>query len=136
MKEKANRSRAPIIALLVLAAAAGVLLAFWLARRPQADAGTKVLAVQVVHGSGGVKDFTVRTDADDLAQALLEHAPLGVKGGDGPFGLYIQTVDGETASDAERTFWSISRDGAALTVGASSQPIADGEHYELTLTQW
>ncbi len=136
MKEKANRSRAPIAALLVLAAVAGVFLAFWLARRPEADAGTKVLTVQVVHGSGSVKDFALRTDADDLAQALLEHAPLGVKGDDGPFGLYIQTVDGETASDAERTFWSISKDGAALTVGVSSQPIADGEHYELTLTQW
>lgn len=137
MREKANRSRAPIIALLVLVAAAGAVLAFWLARRPEAaDAGTKVLAVQVIHGSGSVKDFAVRTDADNLAQALLEHAPLGVKGSDGPFGLYIQTVDGETASDAEQTFWSISRDGAALTVGASAQPIADGEHYELTLTQW
>lgn len=136
MKERANRSRGPVIALLVLVAVVGLCLTFWLARRPEANEGTKALTVQVIHGDGSVRDFAIRTDADDLAQALLEHEPLGVKGDDGPFGLYIQTVDGETASDAEQTFWSISRDGTALTTGASSQPVADGEHYELTLTQW
>ncbi len=136
MKENANRSRGPVIALLVLAAAAGLCLAFWLARRPEANEGAKVLAVQVVHGDGSMRDFAIRTDADYLAQALLEYEPLGVQGDDGPFGLYIQTVDGETASDTEQTFWSISKDGAALTTGASGQPVADGEHYELTLAAW
>jgi len=136
MKEKANRSRGPIIALLVLVAVVGVCLAFWLARRPEATEGTKALAVQVIHGDGSIKDFEFRTEAEYLAQALLEHEPLGVKGDDGQFGLYIQTVDGETASDADQTFWSISKDGIALTVGASSQPVADGERYELTLTKW
>lgn len=136
MTRKAHRSRGPIIALLVLAAAVGLCLAFWLARRPETNEGSKILAVQVVHGDGSTKDFEIRTEAEYLAQALLEHEPLGVKGDDGQFGLYIQTVDGETASDADQTFWSISQDGVSLTVGASSQPVADGEHYELTLTKW
>lgn len=136
MPKNEHRSRGPVLALIALIAAAGLCLAFWLARRPETDEGIKVLAVQVVHGDGSVKDFEIRTDAEYLAQALLEHEPLGVKGGDGPFGLYIQTVDGETASDADQTFWSVSKDGEALTVGVSSQPVAGGEHYELTLSQW
>ena len=136
MSKKANRSRGPIIALIALIAAVGIFLALWLARRPETAEGAKTLAVQVVHGDGSVKDFEIRTDAEYLAQALLEHEPLGVQGEDGPFGLYIQTVDGETASDANHTFWSVSKDGTALSVGVSSQPVADGEHFELTLTEW
>lgn len=136
MEKRTTKSRAPLIALLVLIAAVAACLAFWLAVRPGTSEGTKALTVQVVHGDGGTKDFALQTEAEYLAQALLEHAPLGIAGEDGPFGLYIQTVDGETASDAEQTFWSISKDGEALTVGASSQPVADGERYELTLTRW
>lgn len=136
MARNASKSRGPVIALLALIAAAGVCLAFWLIRRPETGAGSKALTVQVIHGDGRVKDFELQTEAEYLAQALLEHEPLGVKGDDGPFGLYIQTVDGETASDADQTFWSISKDGTALTVGASSQPVFEGEHYELTLAQW
>ena len=51
-------------------------------------------------------------------------------------GCFITTVDGEAASNEEQTFWSISKDGVDLEVGADSQPIADGEHYELTLKTW
>lgn len=136
MDKKANPRRRPAIALIALIIAVGVCLTLWLVRRPETAPGTKALFVQVIHGDGGVKDFELQTKAEYLAQALLEHEPLSVRGDDGPFGLYIQTVDGETASDADRTFWSISRDGVPLTVGAGSQPVADGEHYELTLTQW
>lgn len=136
MTQKTSRGRGPLVALIVLITAAIVCLTFWLALRPETSEGTKTLAVQVVHGDGSTKDFKIQTDAEYLAQALLEYEPLGVKGDDGPFGLYIQTVDGETASDADQTFWSISKDGAALTVGASGQPVADGERYELTLTKW
>lgn len=136
MREKAHKSRGPIIALIVLMAAVAVCLTLWLVRRPGTNEGAKALTVQVVHGDGSTKDFQFRTEAEYLAQALLEHKPLGVSGDDSQFGLYIRTVDGETASDAEQTFWSISRDNTALTVGAGSQPVADGEHYELTLTKW
>lgn len=136
MAKKPRRSRGPITALIVLIAVVGVCLTFWLTRRPETNEGIKVLSVQVIHGDGSTKDFEIQTEAEYLAQALLDHEPLGVKGDDGQFGLYIQTVNGETASDADQTFWSISKDGTALTVGASSQPVADGEHYELTLTKW
>lgn len=136
MEKRKSEKYRPVIALIALTVVVGICLAFWLARRPETSAGEKVLSIQVIHGNGSVKDFVIQTEAEYLAQALLEHEPLGVNGEEDQFGLYIQTVDGETASDAERTFWSISKDGVALTVGASSQPVADGDHYELTLTKW
>lgn len=57
-------------------------------------------------------------------------------GSNGEYGLYITSVDGEEASDADQTYWSISQEGEMLTVGVDSQPIADGERYELTLSKW
>jgi len=57
-------------------------------------------------------------------------------GEDGPYGLHIKEVDGEVASDADKTFWAVALNGEDLMVGADSQPINDGESYALTLTTW
>ena len=80
--------------------------------------------------------FTLKTDAENLGAALVEDKDIGVTGEDSDYGIFITTVDGEAASNEEQTFWSISKDGVDLEVGADSQPIADGEHYELTLKTW
>lgn len=98
--------------------------------------GAKALTIQVVHGDGSAKNFDIHTDAENLGDALLEHKELAVVGSNGEYGLYITSVDGEEASDADQTYWSISQEGEMLTVGVDSQPIADGERYELTLSKW
>ena len=96
--------------------------------------GAKTFAAQIVDLEGNKVSFTVKTDKDIVGEALQE---LGVlEGEEGPYGLYIKEVDGEKASDAEQTFWSVSLNGESLMVGADLQPIVDGEHYELVLTKW
>ena len=100
------------------------------------DEGGITLTIQVVHGNGETKEFTIHTDAEYLGEALQEHEELGIIGEDGPYGLYIKEVDGEAASDEAHTFWNVSLNGEALMVGADQQPIQDGEHYELVLTKW
>ena len=126
MKKQMRRIFALALAVLVLAAAfTGC------AKKPG-----KTLTVDVTHGDGSTKTFTVKTDAENLGAALVEDKDIGVTGEDSQYGIYITTVDGEAASDDDQTFWSISKDGVDLEVGADSQPIADGEHYELTLKNW
>ena len=137
-KENHNmkKNKGPIIALAALLCAALLFGGVWLATRPTASAGAKALTIEVVHGNGETKEFSIRTDAEFLGQALDEVAEIGVVGEEGPYGLYIKTVDGEDASDADQTFWSVSLNGESLMVGADQQPIQDGEHYELVLTKW
>ncbi len=125
-----------IIGLVALVCAVVVFLVAYFATRGATTEGNKTLTIEIVHGNGDAQEYTVRTDAEYLGQALLEHEELGVVGENGPYGLYIKEVDGEQASDADQTFWSISQDGQSLMVGADKQPIADGEHYELVLTKW
>ena len=131
-----KKNKGPIIALAALLCVALLFAGVWFATRPDTGAGRKALTIEVVHGNGESKEFSIRTDAEYLGQALVEAEEIGVVGEDGPYGLYIKTVDGENASDADQTFWSVSLNGESLMVGADQQPINDGEHYELVLTKW
>lgn len=99
------------------------------------SATQKTVTVTVVHGDGTQREFTLQTAADTLSGAL-EEAALA-QGEDGPYGLYILTVDGETADEAQQQWWGLTQDGADVMTGAESVEIADGDHYELTLhTGW
>ena len=91
------------------------------------------ITVEVVHKSGESTEHTLTTTKTTLADALLE-ASLA-SGNEDTYGLYITTVDGETADySVDQSYWALSKDGEALMTGASDTKIADGEHYELTYT--
>ena len=131
-----KKNKGVIIALAALVLVAAVFAGVYFATRGETAVGSKELTIEIVHGNGETKEFTIRTDAEYLGEALQENKELGVIGEQGPYGLYIKEVDGEQASDADQTFWSVSLNGESLMVGADSQPINDGEHYELVLTKW
>lgn len=125
--EQLKKNRGPLIAAAVLIVIVLACVGIWMGTRPPAVEGAKALTIQVVHGDGSAKNFDIHTDAENLGDALLEHKELAVVGSNGEYGLYITSVDGEEASDADQTYWSISQEGEMLTVGVDSQPIADGE---------
>ena len=110
MKQQIRRILA--LALVVLALAA---IFTGCAKKPG-----KTLTVDVTHGDGTTKTFTVKTDAENLGAALVEDKEIGVTGEDSDYGIFITTVDGEAASNEEQTFWSISKDGVDL--GRRGQP--------------
>lgn len=121
-----------ILGLAVLAAVAAVLLLVYRTFAPKPVAGAKTVTVEVVHGDGTTRTEELHTDAEYLGEALKEAEGL-VDGEQGPYGLYIKSVDGEAASDADRTWWCITKGGAEVPTSADLTPIADGERYELTL---
>ncbi len=119
-----------VVALLVVVA---ILLGVYFATRPDANAGAKALEIHVVHGDGTKKVFTFGTDAEYLADALIEQDL--VFGEESEYGLFITTVDGETADESQEQWWCLTKAGEMLMTGASETVIADGETYELTLTE-
>ena len=125
-----NKKR--LISLLALAAVAAVLLGVWYASRPETSAGGKALTIEVVHGDGSANIFDVKTDAEYLADVLVDNEI--VVDNQSTYGLYILTADGETADESKQEWWCITRSGESLMTGASETPVADGEHYELTFT--
>lgn len=114
-------------------AAACWLPLLYLQTRPETAAGNKTIDVVVVHGDGSEAAFQYQTDAEYLGDVLTENGL--VEGTESTYGLFITTVDGETADDSLQQWWCITREGEMLSTGADQTPIADGEQYELTLTE-
>ena len=119
-----------IVAVAVLAVLlVGAMVAMY-AFAPETHAGSKTVVFQMVDKDGNSEEFTLKTDAQYLADALVE-AGLVEYAEDG---MYI-TINGITADwNADQAWWNICKDGEALMVGMNDQPIADGEHYEAVYT--
>lgn len=102
---------------------------------PQPVEGEKAIAVTVAHANGDTAAFSYQTDAAYLGELLTE-AGL-ISGTQGAYGLYVNTVDGETADESKQQWWCLTKDGAYMETGVDTTPIQDGECYELTLkTGW
>lgn len=95
--------------------------------------GAKTVKVTVKAGEHSVT-FTVKTDKDNLGDALLEHKL--VEGEDGAYGLYIKKVNGILADyDVDQTYWSFQIGGEAQMNGVSDAKIQGGESFELVRTK-
>ena len=96
-------------------------------------AGAKEIDVIVIHADQSENTFTCQTDAEYLGEVLLENKL--VDGEMGQYGLFITSVDGETADDSKQQWWCITKGGEQLNTSADTTPIADGDQFELTLTE-
>ena len=95
--------------------------------------GSKTVTVKVV-AEEQTLTFTLHTDKETLGEALLEHELIA--GDQGPYGLYIKSVNGVIADyDTDQTHWSLTKGGEMMMVGVDGAVIADGEQYELTKTK-
>ena len=119
--------------LLVLVIVIGAMLGLWLGTRPDTMEGSKTITVTVIHGDGSEKIFHCGTDEEYLSAVLLEEAL--VQGEDGPYGLEIHTVDGETASwEENRSYWALYIGEDYATTGADGIVVTDGGEYGLVYT--
>ena len=96
------------------------------------QAVNKNITVTVVHKDESKKDFAINTSAENLRAACEEQGLIA--GDESEYGLYVKTVDGETADDAAQEWWCITKGGEMLMTGVDDTVIADGESYEFTLT--
>lgn len=115
--------------LLVIALMATV----FLLTRPEVSVGDKTITVTVVHADGTENTFTYHTDEEYLGPVILAEGL--VVGEEGPYGLMISAVDGETASwDANQSYWALFVGEEYATSGADTTPINDGDCFRLVYT--
>ena len=117
---------------LVLAAALS-LFALMIYTKPQGQEGSKAVTIKVDHINGADQVFELRTDAEFLRQ-LLEENELA-SGPETQYGLWIQTVDGETADDSKQQWWGYTVNGVFAEYGADMQPVTDGDVFGFTLNE-
>lgn len=128
MKKKTAGIFAAVLVLLIL----GALLA-WKCLAPEAGAGEKTVTVNVHHLAGEVKSFTVKTDSEFVRGAL---EPEGIIAGpDESYGMWVTTVDGETADESLQQWWGYDVNGETAMYGVDSQPINDGDVIDFILNE-
>ena len=123
-----------LFAVAALAVVAALMLGLWYFTRPETQVGDKTVVVEVVHADGNSREFTCQTDEEYLGPLLLEEKLA--EGEQGAYGLFITTVDGETAQDSLRQWWCITKGGERVDTGVDTTPIADGDHFELTMSTY
>lgn len=130
MKEfaKKNKLVVGVVALVILVA---VFAGVWFATAPSTTEGAKEIAIAITHADGSVKELTLNTDQEYLRGALEDEALIA--GSESEYGMYVLTVDGETADEANMEWWCFTAGGEMLMTSVDSTPIADGEAYEITL---
>ena len=72
------------------------------------------------------------TNAKTLREACDEKKLI--EGTESEYGLFVLTVDGITVDESKQQWWSITKNKQMVNTGVDSTVIADGEHYEFTLT--
>lgn len=113
-----------------MCAAAGFL---YLKFRPETNSDTKEITVTVIHADKSEKNFTYKTNAGFLGDVLTENGLI--KGEKGEYGLYITTVDGETADDAREQWWCILKGEESVNTAADKTPVQDGDCFRLILKE-
>lgn len=116
---------------IILAGAAVILalcvLVCWAAFKPRALDEVKEITLTVYHTDESVNDFTIRTTARTLAEALLaEEIIEGVETEDG---LFVFSVDGETADGTNSRYWVSLVNSEENDTPADELSIADGDHF-------
>jgi hypothetical protein len=125
------KNRTTLIATLLLTALLAGAAACWFFLRPHGVPGGKEITVEVTHGDGSVNIIEVRTDEEYLGATLSQEGLI--QGEQGPFGLYIHTVDGEAAQTEQQEWWGYTKSGQYVEYGVDLCPVATGDHYEFTL---
>jgi len=99
----------------------------------KANEGYKNIVVQVEHLVGDKTEFKFKTKAEYLREAL-ENMGL-VQGSESTYGLWVETVDGETADESKEQWWGYTVNGEFAQYGVDDQVITDGDIYVFTLTE-
>ena len=119
-----------ILAAIALVAVIGLMAGVWFATRPQPVEGGKSITVEILHKDGTVNSYTIRTEAETLAEAMNEKGLLG----ENMDGMYL-TVDGETTDySADQSWWKLKKNGEDALEGANTTLIGDGDVFRWEYT--
>ena len=134
--ETTNKSNKKIIVgVIALIAAIAIFFGLYMNFKPQAQAGSKHITIEVIDDEAVSTMYEVATDAEYLSEAFNDAEGLEVLGNESEYGLTIITVNGLDADfNVDSAYWSIMVNGEYGQYGADSQVVADGDAFQLVYT--
>lgn len=122
----------PLIGVIIFIVVIAAMAVLYNVFKPETSKGAKTITAEVVLVDGTSKSYEISTDAEYLRQALEEKKLI--EGEESEYGLYVKTVDDVTADDGNQEWWCFTKGGESINTGVDTTPIADGDHFEITLT--
>ena len=113
---------------------AAILFVVYTQMKPEPVKGSKQIVVEIIVPNEDSKEMTLHTNAEYLRQAL-EEVNL-IQGDESAYGLMITEVNGRKVDPLKNEWWMITKNGDMTEYGVDTQVIADGDHYELTLSTY
>ena len=120
-----------IIIAVCLVLAVVLLAAAYFIFAPKGTAGTKSITVTVIANGDVVAEYSIKTD-EEFLRAPLEKEGI-IEGTESEYGLFVTKAAGIEA-DSNSQWWCFTKGGEMLNTGVDSTPIADGDSFEITLT--
>ncbi len=131
MKSKAKKILGVCLVVVLIAALAGAYFAF--SEKPVE--GSKTVVIEVINKDGNSTEYTLKTDAQYLRQAMDEADGLEYEGEDGPYGYSISSVNGERAVyETDGAYWAFYVNEEYCNYGVDSQPVNDGDEFGIVYT--
>ena len=97
--------------------------------------GSKAITIEVINSKEESTTYELNTDAEFLEQAMNETEGLEYEAEDGPYGLAVNSVIGETGVFEENgAYWGFFVNGEYCNYGISEQPVEDGDAFQIVYT--
>ena len=118
-----------------LVALVAAFIIIWFNFREKPVEGSKEVSIEVVNSKGESKVYELKTDALYLKEAMDEAKGLEYSGTESQYGLMIEVVNGETAIYTENgAYWSFYVNGEYCNYGIETQPVEDGDEFQIVYT--
>ena len=135
MTEIKKSNKKGIIAVIALLAVILILGAVYFVFRAKPVEGSKDITIEVVNKAQETTSYEINTDAEYLRQAMEEAEGLTFSGTESEFGLMIDTVNGEVADyNVDGAYWSFYVNGEYCNYGIDTQPVMDGDVFQIAYT--
>lgn len=126
-------SKKGLWAIPVLAAVIVVMLYIYSGSKPDVTEGTKSVGVTVIDDEGGETQYFIGTDAEYF-RGVMDELSAGDEftygGEEGEYGFYVDTINGLKA-DNKTAYWGFYVNGEYCLYGIDSQPVNDGDMFEI-----
>lgn len=97
--------------------------------------GNKSITIEVINSKEESKMYDLKTDAEFLQQAMDEAEGLEYVGEEGPYGIQVNSVNGEEAIyETDAAYWGFFVNGEYCNYGISEQPVEDGDAFQIVYT--
>jgi hypothetical protein len=134
MNEKNNGTKKILLGIVAVVVLACLFVLAYNVFAPKATQGAKAITIEVIDDEEQSTTYEIHTDAEYLRGAM-EESDIEFSGTESEYGMMVETVNGVTADyDADGAYWAFYVDGEYCNFGIDSQPIEDGEAYQIVYT--